>query len=333
MRYKIVTITPPTADLSGQLIRIKIDSDTDMGAVSAASGYDVFFTNAAGTAQLPFSRLTWNIADGAATGEFDVLCDIPVTGLDIRIYYGGEAFTDYQNRAVTYAGYLAVYPCNYIWNDNQIEDISGNGKHVTIPSNKDVHVYESPYGRMLQSASANNVGTSLVNLAYDGDVTMSCVTEACETTTWQILPGPHGYVPNGILFFRRYGGATNRAELMYYSNGNFAGYVILGAWANYASYTIPQASGTCVVRANGANGFLGGTFSKTWTRHDDVISIFPSGTSGIGQARDVRFCKGAVSSAGCKFEKDSLVGNIATFGSEVRITPPKRRHNHIMEAF
>lgn len=317
MYYKTIVIPGGTEDLLAMLFRLNIIDDANLGAHAQADGYDIHFkkqgVSGLWDTTIPYSRIEWNIADGVANGRFDLLTDIPTTGLTVRMYYGQSASTDNQNRAVTYADYMAVWPCISILNSNIIEDISGNGKHITIPANKDVHVYESPYGRMLQSDSENDVGTSGVNLAYDGDVTMSCVTECRKTGWWQILPGPHNYVTNGCLFFRRDGDA---AALLYYSDWNFKGQVILGAWANYASYTIPQASGTCVVRANGANGFLGGTFSKTWNRNE-TVTVFPRGTSGHGQARDVRYRKGSLSYAGAIYEKTVLTSDIATIGSEV----------------
>lgn len=321
MYYKEVSIPGGTADLLSVLFRLNIINDTDLGSHAQSNGYDIQFkkqgTGGLWDTVIPHSRIEWGIVGGVANGRFDLLLDIPTTGVTVRMYYGQTAASDNQNRVVTYANYLAVLPCISILSPNIIEDISGNGKHVTIPANKDVHVYDSPTnGRMLQSTSASNVGTSEVNLAYDGDVAMSCVTESPETTTWQILPGPHGYVPNGCAFFRRYGSATARSELMYYSNGGSAGYIVLGAWANYAMYTIPQASGTCVLRANGESGFISASFAKTWTRHDDVVSIFPYGTSGQGQVRDVRWRKGSLSTAESKYEMTVLTSDIATISTE-----------------
>ncbi len=127
MRYKRITITAPDADLSDVLVRIKLDADTDIGAVCQQNGYDVYFTTSDGSVRLPFARLEWSVTDGAASGQFDVLCDIPVSGVTIRMCYGDIASTDPQNRDVTYADYYCVVPTrlsNIV--DGRYQDVTGN---------------------------------------------------------------------------------------------------------------------------------------------------------------------------------------------------------------
>ena len=148
MRYKPITIAAPDADLSDVLVRIKLDADTDIGAVCQSNGYDVYFTTSDGSVRLPFSRLEWNVENGTASGQFDVLCDIPVSGVTIRMYYGGITSTDNQSREQTYANYLAVYPLNAI-TDVGFEDVSGNGKHIKYPDSWDFSIVDNEdYGTM-----------------------------------------------------------------------------------------------------------------------------------------------------------------------------------------
>lgn len=320
MYYKEVSIPGGAEDFLDMLFRLNIINDTELGDHAQSNGYDVHFkkqgTGGLWDTVIPHSRIEWGIVDGVANGRFDLLLDIPTTGVTVRMYYGQTAAIDNQNRVVTYDNYLAVLPCISILSPNIIEDISGNGKHVTIPSAMDVHVYDSPMnGRMLHHTNSSpGYATSLVNLTYDGDVSMSCVTEYPDTAGWKRLPGPNGYYQNGTIFLRRTGSPPS-VELIAASNYNPAFYREIGSWVNYVYYVIPLASGTCIGRAFGSKGLTSASFSKNWTRVDKV-TIFPTGTGGDGLVRDVRYRKGSLSSQASRYEMTVLTSDIATISTE-----------------
>ena len=320
MYYKEVSIPGGTADFLSMLFRLNIINDTDLGSHSQSNGYDIQFkkqgTGGLWDTVIPHSRIEWGIVGGVANGRFDLLLDIPTTGVTVRMYYGQTAASDNQNRVVTYANYLAVLPCISILSPNIIEDISGNGRHVTIPSTMDVHVYDSPTnGRMLQlTSSTTTYGTSLVNLTYDGDVAMSCVTECPNILGYHRLPGPNGYTPYGGFFLRWGTSTTLPVSMLTYNTG---GAVIqeIGLWVNYTAFVIPPESGTCIYRSRGSIGWKQGSFSKTWTRKENV-TVFPSGTGMEGQLRDVRWRKGSQSLAESIYERTVLTSDIATISTE-----------------
>lgn len=154
MRYKRITITAPDADLSDVLVRIKLDADTDIGAVCQSNGYDVYFTTSDGSTRLPFARLEWNVENGAASGQFDVLCDIPVSGVTIRMCYGDIASTDPQNRDVTYADYYCVVPTrssNIV--DGYYQDVTGNTSGFNAYKSG-VEDGDFPFGSTIRTATS-----------------------------------------------------------------------------------------------------------------------------------------------------------------------------------
>lgn len=331
MRYKPITIAAPDADLSDVLVRIKIDADADIGSVCQDNGFDVYFTMSDGSVRLPFSRLQWSIVNGKASGLFDVLCDVPVSGKTIFIAYGGVAATDSQSREQAYRNYLAVYPCDAIFDGNKIEDVSGNGKHITIPSGMTVSVYASERcGKMLRRTDGNsNLGTQSVGMDYDGDLSVSCVTDSVSRSDdYEMLPSPSGWFNNGVWLIRY----VNNTVRIYTYSGMSGVMVAIGSWIDYANYVIPLATGTRVASGYGSNGLISASYEKTWTR-PNYSTIFPSGNSGYGQSRDVRYRKGSVSAAFKKFERNSLHHQVASVGSEIHTKAKRRRHNTILEAF
>ena len=156
MQYKRITITAPDADLSDVLVRIKLDADTDIGSVCQQNGYDVYFTTSDGSTRLPFARLEWSVTEGAASGQFDVLCDIPVSGVTIRMYYGDIASTDPQNRDVTYADYYCVVPTrlsNIV--DGRYQDVTGNTSGF-VAYTSGVEDGDFPFGSTIRTATGQD---------------------------------------------------------------------------------------------------------------------------------------------------------------------------------
>ncbi len=330
MRYKQITIAAPDADLSGQLVRIKIDADADIGAVSVATGYDVYFTNSTGMSALPFSRLEWSITDGKASGVFDILCDVPVAGLTLRVYYGGDATTDKQNRAVTYAGYLAVYPLNAI-PTSVLTDISGNGKNITARSDGVWSQYDhATYGKLLTTTIVTASVTPNVTLTYSGIVSVSAIGEGLSGQA--LLPSffnQNSFAGRTIIQV-----GSDRTDLNLVASGFDTSGISLTGKAGYFGYTVP-VSGTgpdCTLRVNAQK--IVGTSSSSFVRYN-TFCVFGGHNLCTGRLglRDIRVRKGVITDASAAWEYANLATPSSTlsFGTEKRIT--RRRHNQILEAF
>lgn len=88
-----------SASLSYFPVLIKIESDSDIGAISRADGIDLCFTDIDGNI-LKYERESFSINNGACTATFWVqiisLSDSADT--DIYLYYGNPTTTDHQNK-------------------------------------------------------------------------------------------------------------------------------------------------------------------------------------------------------------------------------------------
>ncbi|MDD3470855.1 MAG: hypothetical protein PHE53_12885 [Thermoguttaceae bacterium] len=321
MRYKTITITPPTADLSGQLVRIKITADTDMGAVASSTGYDVYFTNATGTTPLPFSRLEWAITDGAASGTFDVLCDVPVAGLTLRVYYGGDSSTDKQNRNTTYAGYLLVCPLNMAnAGDTAFHDFSENGNDLA---------YSATFRATL---SANSTGifpfggvknSQSISGAREASKTFACVAAMEVTSVYKMTASPNQFplsgtsfysmatAPNTLWFYKMSDGSVTNISLV--TNGPH----VINAYANGTTVNVVNArAGTATNIAIPSAGYTNVNFS---IRSD----------TGIMSEFRVRKTQSNVASGKFLYDNLTLPTSVYTIKKPVL----RRRHNRILEAF
>ncbi|MDD3469841.1 MAG: hypothetical protein PHE53_07665 [Thermoguttaceae bacterium] len=330
MRYKWITLTPPTADLSDQLVRVKIDSDPAMGAVCSANGYDVYFTTSDGSTQLPFSRLEWSITDAAASGVFDVLCDIPVSGLTIRVYYGGVSSTDRQNRAVTYAGYLAVYPLNAI-PTTVLTDISGNGKNITARSDGVWSQYDhATYGKLLTTTLVTGNLTPTVYLGYAGAVTVSAIAEGISGNA--LFPSffDRGYFAGRTAIKS----ADTQTVFHTVASGTDTSSVSVSGKAGYIGYTVPT-SGTgpdCTLRIN--NQKTVGVTTSSFVRYN-TFCVFGgyAGYAGTMGMRDLRVKKGTITAASATWEYANLATTSSTLSFSTEQHVSRRRHPQILEAF
>ena len=113
LRKKLtIDYTKIDATLANFPVRVYLNADTDIGAVSNADGFDIRFTEDDGTTPLKFEINDFVIAGGEATGNFWV--KVPSISssadTDIYIYYRAIDTADGQDVANTWSnGYIAVY--------------------------------------------------------------------------------------------------------------------------------------------------------------------------------------------------------------------------------
>jgi len=102
-------ITVQTANLdaaqTGFKLYVPISADADIGGECLSNGYDVRFTSSDGETEIPFERVSFAVAAGAATGIFWVLSDLATSpATDIYVYYGNAAAADASAPTSVWAG-------------------------------------------------------------------------------------------------------------------------------------------------------------------------------------------------------------------------------------
>ena len=99
------------SDLTDFPLLVDITSDSDIGAVSNADGFDHRFTESDGITLLKYERESFSISDGVANGFYWVKTDISsVSGATIYLYYRSADTADGADPANVWdANYRAVY--------------------------------------------------------------------------------------------------------------------------------------------------------------------------------------------------------------------------------